>query len=167
MALALMPLGAAAFDQAEADELCTRASRNQGIFELLFIDQTARPGPVAGGVTCTWRFSHVSSSPGEVDLVLTLEMQPVESVNAARRAITLALLPENRGGKIVEALPNMGDGGVQRTTVKDEVLQRLEIEAVQDRQRFLFTATPRAKVVTSKFSWRCVNFLGIGLGRLR
>ena len=94
-------------------------------------------------------------------------MQPVKSVTAARQAILLALLPENRGGKTVEGLGGMGDAAVQRSTIKDKVLEQLEIEALQGRQRFVFTATPRPKVATYRLPGQCLNFLGIALGRLR
>lgn len=167
LAFVLAPMAASAIDQAEADELCTRAGRNQGIFELSLVDQKARPGPVVGGFTCNWAFKHASSGPGDIDLALTLEMQPVKSVTAARQEILLALLPENRGGKKVEGLSGMGDAAVQRTTFKDKVLQQLEIEAVKDRRRFVFTATPQAKVATYRLPGQCFNFLASGLGRLR
>ena len=165
--IVLMPMAALAVDQAEADELCARAGRNQGVFELSLVDQKARPGPAAGGFTCSWGFKHVSSGPGEIDLALTLEMQPVKSVTAARQEILLALLPENRGGKKVEGLTGMGDAAVQRSTVKDKVVQQIEIEAVKDRRRFLFAATPQAVVATYRLPGQCFNFLASGLSRLR
>ena len=165
MALVLAPLGAAAFDQAEADDLCTRAARNHRIFELFSLtNQVARPGPVAGGFSCSWEFTSASSTVG---LVVTLEMQPVKSLTAARQAIMLALLPENRGGKKVEALSGMGDAAVQRTTVKDQIVQQIEIETVQGRRRFLFAATPRSEVASYRLSGQCFNFLASGLSRLR
>ena len=165
MALVLAPMAASAIDQAGADELCTRASRNHGIFEQLHLtNQAARPGPVVGGFTCSWGFA---SASGEVDLAITLEMQPVKSVTAARQEIMLALLPENRNGKKVEALSGLGDAAVQRTTAKDQVLQQLEIETVLDRRRFLFTATPGPKAPPYRLPWQCFNFLASGLNRLR
>ena len=167
MALVLASVAASAFDQAEVDELCARAGRNQGIFELFLVEQKARPGPAADGFTCSWSFKHVSSGPGEIDLKLTLEMQPVKSVIAARQEILLALLPENHRGKKVEGLSGMGDAAVQRTTTKDKVVQQIEIEALKDRRRFVFTATPQAKVATYRLPGQCINFLGSGLARLR
>ncbi len=154
-----------ALAQDHADEFCRRVGRNQAIFEMPLLPggASAAAGETSGAYTCVWVFERGN---GEIYNV-RLDSKPLASEAAARQAILLARLPENRRGKTVEPLPKLGDDGLSRATVENGAITLFELEAVKSRRHFLLTVRPLpGKDVNYRVSAASINFLGSGISGL-
>lgn len=154
----LVWLSAAAAQADDATALCTRASRNAGIFEL------SPAGSDASAGHCTWIFAGRASADG--DLVVELTIGSMKSEAAARLAIETARMPENHRGKTIEALPKIGDGGNLLVTLEDGTPRLIEIEAVKGRNRFLLTVRSQSRAsLSTGLTWQSISFLGGALAQ--
>ncbi len=160
-ALAVSPC--LAQERVDAEAFCRKAGRNQAIYELLPESMTATGGAEAGAVTCSWTLSRMEGS----DVLVTLDSRVLKSATAARQAILLARLPENRQDKTVEPLPKMGDDGLSRATMEQGKLTLFEIEAAKGQRHFLLTVRARdGSGLTYRIAGASISFLGAGIAAL-
>lgn len=139
-----LALAVAAVHPAIAEEpatFCARITRSEleGPFERRLAGTDARLE--ASGIQCRWTLGDPGVGQGEI--VLRLDTGLLPSVRAARQSILMARLPEERHGRVVEALTGVGDDGVVRRVTADGTMHDLQFEAVKGRRRFVLDVTPR------------------------